>query len=34
MCDAGVGEEEHLFFSCAHEEEAGGVEELEGERVC
>jgi hypothetical protein len=29
VCDAGVGEELHLFFCCAHEEEAGGVEQLE-----
>ena len=28
--DVGVGEEGHLFFCGAHEEEAGGVEELEG----
>ena len=26
--DVGVGEEFHLFFRGAHEEEAGGVEEL------
>ena len=31
--DVGVGEEDHLFFCGAHEEEAGGVQELVG-RAC
>ena len=30
MGDVGGGEEGHLFFCGGHEEEAGGVEELEG----
>ena len=31
VCYVRGGEELHLFFCCAHEEEAGGVEELEQE---